>query len=63
MDQFLYYLGYFKDSSEFGWTEKEKNGKESYKIYAKAVGTENTACSYPCGLTDGKINNTFFFKN
>lgn len=56
MTQLQEYLGYFRNSEEFGWTEVDKTGKETYTIRAKATGTFNTANSYPCGLTDGKIN-------
>jgi hypothetical protein len=56
MNQLLEYLNYFRNSEEFGWTEVDKTGKETYTIRAKATGTLNTANSYPCGLTDGKIN-------
>lgn len=63
MDQLLIYLNYFKNSNEFGWTEKWKSGKESFHIHCKATDTINMANSYPCGLTDGTIGNNFkFFK-
>jgi len=62
MDQLINYLSYFKNSDDFGWTEVDKSGKEKYSIKAKATGTTNNVYSYPCGLTDGKINmgNDFF---
>ena len=59
MNQLQEYLAFFKNSKEFGWVEIDKTGKESYTIRANATGTHNTANSYPCGLTDGKINTIY----
>lgn len=55
------YLGFFKDSPEFGWTELGVLGHERYTIYAKLPGTKNNAYSYPCGITNGTIGCVIFY--
>lgn len=65
MEQLLVYLSYFSKSEKFGWSENHKIGQEVYSLKLKTSGMINTAYSYPCGLTDGKINilknNSFIF--